>query len=297
MLGIWRGVLSSGDCSTAALLADRLLDLAQREGSPASFASAYHAEQSTHLFHGDLIGAEEHFARLSGFLDAAGYRQVPGAAIAAIGGESVWAAASGRADSARERIVQAIVFARDSKNPYNLAFGRGFESWLSCLLREPQRAEVAATYALAIAEENGFPYVKNMILPFLGWARAQFGRADEGVALICQGLAGGAEAGNRLAITYYLTLLTEAQAHDGVIDDALITIEETLAANPKELVFRPNALNCRGELRLKQGDADLAEADFREAIALAQKMPAKAFRATRYNDVARATAPRHRPPR
>jgi predicted ATPase len=36
-------------------------------------------------------------------------------------------------------------------------------------------------------------------------------------------------------------------------------------------------LRLRGELRLMQGDAKLAEADFREAVALAQSMSAKAW--------------------
>jgi predicted ATPase len=86
-----------------------------------------------------------------------------------------------------------------------------------------------------------------------------------------------AEAGVRLAITDHLTRLAEAQTFAGLIDDALITIEEALQANPEELVYRPNALTCRGELRLKLGQTELAEADFRDAIALAQKMKAKAW--------------------
>jgi hypothetical protein len=57
----------------------------------------------------------------------------------------------------------------------------------------------------------------------------------------------------------------------------LITIEEALQANPEELINRPYALTCRGELRLKVGQAELAEDDFREAIALAEKMQAKAW--------------------
>jgi len=93
--------------------------------------------------------------------------------------------------------------------------------------------------------------------------------------MIRQGLAGFAETGSRIGITDRLTSLAEAQALDGKIDDALITIEEALLANPEELVFRPNALTCRGELRLRLGQTALAEADFREAIALAQKMQAK----------------------
>src|SRR5208282_881187 len=79
-------------------------------------------------------------------------------------------------------------------------------------------------------------------------------------------------------ITWRLTNLAEAQALDGTIDDALATIEEALLANPGELVSRPYALTCRGELRLKLGRTALAaEADFRAAIALAQKMSAKSW--------------------
>jgi tetratricopeptide (TPR) repeat protein len=277
VFGIWLNVLFVGPYSAASPLADRIVDLAQREGSPASFGFACRSQVGTSFFRGDLAGAEEHFARWSGFLDADGFRQVPGTVVGAICIAGFCAGALGRADSARERIAQAIAFARDSNNPFELAFGRMFESLLFCSLREPRRAEVAATQGLAIAEEHGFPSVRNDTHVTLGWARVQLGRAGEGVALIRQGLAGLAETGARITITNHLTNLAEAQALDGRIDDALITIEEALAANHEDLVYRPNALTCRGELRLRLGQPELAETDFREAIALAQKMQAKAF--------------------
>jgi hypothetical protein len=62
-----------------------------------------------------------------------------------------------------------------------------------------------------------------------------------------------------------------------MIGDALITIEEALQANPEELVYRPNALTWCGDLRLKLDRAELAEADFRDAIALTKQMKAKAW--------------------
>jgi predicted ATPase len=40
---------------------------------------------------------------------------------------------------------------------------------------------------------------------------------------------------------------------------------------------KPPERRIRGELRLKQGQTELAEGDFREAIALAQKIGAKAW--------------------
>src|SRR5262249_35090083 len=67
------------------------------------------------------------------------------------------------------------------------------------------------------------------------------------------------------------------QALEGASVDALATVEQALQATPDELIVRPETLRLRGELRLKQGNTELAEADFREAIALAQKMGAKAW--------------------
>jgi len=143
------------------------------------------------------------------------------------------------------------------------------------LLREPQRFDVAAKQELAIVDEHGFAYVRNTSRILLGRAQTQLSSVREGVTLIRPGYSRPDR--DRSQTVYHLTRLAEAQALGGMIDDALITIEEALGANPEEVVFRPNALICRGELRLKVGETELAEVDFREAIALAQKMQAKAW--------------------
>ena len=288
--GVWRGVGVTGDYTTAGLLADRILALAQREGSPASFGFACIAQVVASFSSGDLAGVEQYFGRWSGFLNEDGLRQIPGAAVLAIGIASWCAWALGRADIARARIARMIAFAKDSNSLYDLASARRFESWLYCWLRESQRAEVAAAQALAIAEEHGFLTLRGVTLPPLGWARAQLGGTAEGVALIRQGLTGLAEAGFRVWITHYLTCLAEAQALDGKLDDAFIIIDEALLTNLEELVFRPSALTCRGELRLKVGQTELAETDFREAIALAQKMQAKAWELRATTSLARLLA-------
>jgi hypothetical protein len=184
---------------------------------------------------------------------------------------------SGRADSARERMAQGIAFARNSGRPYDLAVGRLFEGVMFYFLGEPLQGEIAATQALAIAQEHGFPFITDLARPALGIALAQLGRTGEGVALIRRGLAGLTGSRSVINITSMLTMLAEAQALDGKIDDALITIEEAVKANPEELVLRPHALTGRGGLRLKVGRTVLAEADFRDAIELAQNMSAKAF--------------------
>jgi predicted ATPase len=95
--------------------------------------------------------------------------------------------------------------------------------------------------------------------------------------LIREGIAGLLECGIRTGMPHYATSLAEAQQREGAIVDALATVEQALQANPDELAHRPETLRLRGGLRLKQGQTELAEAGFREAIALARSMGAKAW--------------------
>ncbi len=112
---------------------------------------------------------------------------------------------------------------------------------------------------------------------FLGWARAQRGHATEGITLIRQGTADALESGARWGMPIFFTALAEAQACAGAVGEALATVEQALEANPDAHLFRTNAVMVRGALRLTQQQAELAEADFREAIALSRGMGAKGY--------------------
>jgi tetratricopeptide (TPR) repeat protein len=74
-----------------------------------------------------------------------------------------------------------------------------------------------------------------------------------------------------------MTYLAAAHLSAGAIGDALETDDRALNLNPDEIVFRPETLRIRGELRLKQGNLQLAEADFRDSLAMARSMGAKAW--------------------
>ena len=74
-----------------------------------------------------------------------------------------------------------------------------------------------------------------------------------------------------------MTYLAAAQLRAGAIGEALETVEQALIFNPEDAVERPETLRIRGEIRLKLGDPQLAEADFRDSIAMARGMSAKAW--------------------
>jgi tetratricopeptide (TPR) repeat protein len=97
------------------------------------------------------------------------------------------------------------------------------------------------------------------------------------MALIRQGLADMMNIEARVAITSVFMSLGQAQALCGNLEEALMTTEQGLDANPDELIYRPLLLNLRGDLQLQLEQSELAKKDFREAISLSQKMSAKAL--------------------
>jgi tetratricopeptide (TPR) repeat protein len=267
---------SSGDLRAAGALAHQGLDLARREGNPTRLGRAHTVQLFVRYWRGDLAGAEEHFTTGLAFFDDPGFRQLPGRAVMAFAMGSLNAWLLGRADVARDRMAQAMA-AADPNNPFEVAVSELFAAFLRVSLGEYDQAEALAAQALAGAEQHQFPLVAAMSRAALGRARTQLGGASEGVDLIREGIAGLLESGFRAGITDFLGALAEAQAGAGAVGDALQTVEQALQANPDELISRQENLRIRGELRLTQGQTELAEADFREAIMLAQQMGAKAL--------------------
>ena len=281
------GAMSAGDLSAFNVLADQKLDFARRDGNPTSLGLAHMDQVVARHWRGDLAGAEEYFALGRSYFDAPSFRQIPAAAGQTFGIASYNAWMLGLADTARKRVRQTTAAARENDSPYDLAFGQSLTAWLHIYLKESEEAESLASQSVALSEHHGFAQFAPYTRIVLGYARAQLGRANEGVTLMRQGLSRLAEMGARIHITSCLSWLAEAQGLDDATAGALATIEDALQANPDEIVLRPEAFRVRGELKLKLGETQRAEADFREAIALAQKMSAKAWELRATSSLAR----------
>jgi tetratricopeptide (TPR) repeat protein len=264
-----------GDLLAAATLADQALELALREGGPEGLAIAHSLHIIIRYFRGDRAGVEKHSTAARKLFDEPGLGLSEVAGIA-FSHASYNAWMLGRADVARERTARMVATANQS-NPNELAWLGYNGARLRVYMRDYEQAETLAARALELAEKNQYPQVAALSPCVLGLAVAQLGRASEGVALIRQGLTRSLEIGSRVGICGWTAWLAAAQEREGAIVEALVTLEQALQANPDELVYRPEALRIRGELWLKQGQTELAEASFREAIALAQKIGAKAW--------------------
>jgi hypothetical protein len=108
----WTTSRVAGDTAGSNALAEQLLDLARQEGSPASFAFAYHALLLPRFDRGLLIEAEEHYVHWRTVCEVPAYRQLRGAADVARGIASLNAWMLGSADSARRRAARMIALAQ-----------------------------------------------------------------------------------------------------------------------------------------------------------------------------------------
>jgi tetratricopeptide (TPR) repeat protein len=132
--------------------------------------------------------------------------------------------------------------------------------------------------------------VEELVSGHNGWAMAEQGRIDEGIALIRAGLDSYLTLGTRLAFSGMFQALSEAQARADQLGEALATIEQAFSAVGEMQIHLPGLLWWRGELHLKRGDETKAAGDFREAIAVARRMGSKAFELRATTSLARLLA-------
>ena len=150
-------------------------------------------------------------------------------------------------------------------------------SILHGMFREPEQAAILATQAIATAAEHGLRDIDSWARISHGWAQAQLGHPDEGASLIRETLTTYRAIGSVFLVPVFLTWLAEVQALGGAPADGLRTLDEALTLNPDERFWHPETLRVRDHIRRQHGEEELAEADFRDALALARGMSAKAW--------------------
>ena len=284
---------NSGDLPVADILADQALELAMREGSSWGIGMAHAFKTHTCYQRGDLDGVEQHYRAWLRFVDDPVFRQVPGSAIWTFSQATKTAWTLGRSDAARQRMEQMTEFA-NKDNPHDLVLSALCSADLMSLLRQYDQAETLAARALELAEKHQYSNEILYSLCTLRTARVRLRPNADTIALVRQSIAEMLENGTPLGVSSTTATLAEAQGRVGAIGEALETVEHALQANNDQLVNRPDILRVRGDLRLKTEQLELAEADFRAAIELAQKMGAKAWELRATTSLARLLAKQER---
>jgi predicted ATPase/class 3 adenylate cyclase len=191
----------------------------------------------------------------------------------------------GYPDQAGKRIQEALALARKLSHPYSLAMGLTLAAELHQCRHEAQRALEYAEAAFELATEQGFPFWRAWAMIMRGWALAEQGSADDGVAQVREGLSAYQATGAELSRPYQLALLAQACGKAGQAEAGLETLAEALnlVACKGERYHEAELHRLKGELLLQRSaalpdcEAETVEACFHQAITIARHQGARSL--------------------
>jgi predicted ATPase len=274
-----------GELRTAHGLSQHLLRLALSTQDPSLLLCAHHSLGITLYGMGEFLRAKDHLemaislyhperplAFLYGELDA-------GVACLSIDVWNLWQL--GYPDQALKRANEALALAQGLSHPLSLALARQSVTSLRECRREALAAQETAESGIALSTEYGFTQFLAVATFMHGWAVAEQGRRDEGIAQMREGLAATRATGTELYRPYHLCLLAKLCKEAGHLDDGLNALTEALAAadEHENRSYEAETYRLRGELLLKQGKSNEAEARkcFERAVEIARKQSAKSL--------------------
>jgi class 3 adenylate cyclase/tetratricopeptide (TPR) repeat protein len=185
----------------------------------------------------------------------------------------------GHLDQALVQRDAALGEARRLVHPHTLAFTLAVAVWVPgwWVRLEPRSLLQYADELLALTTEHSLGTFRAMALIERGWCLAALARADEGIPLLTAGLGGWDEAGLIIWKSWGLTLLGDACRMAGRWRAALEHLNGArhLAKRTEDLWFQAETVRLAGDVLLARGDPAAAEANYREAIAIAQQQSAR----------------------
>ena len=175
---------------------------------------------------------------------------------------------------------EALAYARELAHPSTTAAALApMGCILHQLLRDRRNAREQAEAAIALAGEQGFPHYLAAGTVVRGWALADAGRAEEGIAEIRRGLADYGATGAEMWSPYFRGLFAEVQGRAGRAAVSLDLASEAVdqAGRTEAHWIEAELHRLRGELLLALPEPERREAEacFLRALAVARDRGAR----------------------
>jgi predicted ATPase len=196
----------------------------------------------------------------------------------------------GYPDRAVARTRAGLALAERLCHPQSRALALVWAAWVRQLRREPAEARALAEAAVGLCAEQGFPLWRSMGEILWGWAQAQGGEVEEGVARVSRGLDELAATGAGLWRPSFLALLAEVLVGASRLEEGLRALEQAIevARRHNELFYEAELERLRGEL-LGRGKAEVLEIEacFWGAMARAQRQQGRSLELRAASSLAR----------
>jgi len=183
-----------GELQTARELGEQLLRLAQRAQDPALLLEAHVTLGYTLFWLGELVPSREHPEQGLALYDPQQHRVLavlyggvdPGMTCLTLGAWVLWML--GYPDQALQRSREAITLAQELSQPQSLGWTLSCSAMFHYFRRERQAAQERAEAAITLSTEQGLPQWLAFGTIIRGWALAEQGQVEEGIAHLHQGM-------------------------------------------------------------------------------------------------------------
>jgi class 3 adenylate cyclase/predicted ATPase len=286
---LWVSHAARGEQRKGREAGEECLRLAQAAQDPSRLLEAHHALGVSLLLLGEFVQGFEHLKQGTAIYDprqhaALAYVSGQDSGVACLSYES-WALwFLGYPDQARARIREALTLAQKVSHPVSAAAASNIASWVFQLLRDPPATREQADAAVGLSTEREFEFWKAMGLIGQGWALTAEGRMEDGIARLRAGLTAVRSTGAEVLMPYSMSLLAQAYASAGQIEEGLSSLAEAQVAldESAERWWQAELHRLKGELillrsGLKPADENEAEECFLQALAVAQEQSAKSL--------------------
>ncbi|HEV8355846.1 MAG TPA: protein kinase [Gemmatimonadales bacterium] len=295
--GLWEYHELRAEYGVALDFAKQLFTFADRRRNPSLLLVAHDALGDTNLWMGELRAARRHLERGVALYDrerfesdATLYGYDSGQACLSFLSLTLWYL--GFPDQARRRADEALALARELGRPAGIAQTMFFTAWVHQLLGDWSTSLAGAEELISLSDDHGLPMYSAAGRLLQGELRVGQGRAEEGLALMREGIAGHRASGTELGASVWsggwlaeglLSAGATAEAAR-LVDEALAFVERTGERFHEAELWRLKALALRQTGAA--GDDEVAGV-LRQAIAAAGRQGARSLELRAVMDLAR----------
>jgi class 3 adenylate cyclase/predicted ATPase len=279
LYGLFMHHLHRSSKYVALQMAGELLRLAQRQQDVAAQAVGHRSMAVSLLFHGQLRPALTHIERALALYDPANrtspvYLAGPDARVACLLFTALILLFQGYPDQALVRSQEALAAAYGLGQAFTTSQALYLTGWLHQVRGERHVVRERTETLMALATEHGLSAWASHGTILHGWAVAEGGAAETGIAEHRQGLAANDALGIQQHTPCFLGLLAALYIGIHNAGEALNVLDEALARVDRleERWFEAHLLRLKGEalLALSPERATEAEACYEKALAVAR---------------------------
>jgi predicted ATPase len=258
LLGLCGFYLVRAELQTAQELGQQILRLARSLQDRMSLLLAHFSLGPPLFWLGEFQSARTHLEAGSALYDSLKDRFLawqagldPGVVCLSYAALTLWF--QGYPDQALKRSHEALTLARQLSHPHSVAEALCFIAWLHQFRREGQTAQEWAEAVIALSTEQDFSYWLASGTLLHGWALAEQGQIEKGIAQMSQSMAAGHPIGITLGQPWFLALLAGAYGKSGRAEEGLTALAGALDMVQKtgECFYEAELYRLKGTLTLQ----------------------------------------------